>query len=116
MKRLFGLDLVRALAIILVLLSHSRNLLISFYPGLDFLKAGGFFGVELFFVLSGFLIGGILIKDIQAGFDFGILKNFWKRRWLRTLPNYYLFLIINFLAVSFFTRQLFVDARYFAFI
>jgi peptidoglycan/LPS O-acetylase OafA/YrhL len=57
----------------------------------------GLLGVDLFFVLSGFLIGGIL-------FDMGenlrrprIVMGFWLRRWLRTLPNYYLFLIINIL-------------------
>jgi peptidoglycan/LPS O-acetylase OafA/YrhL len=60
--RNFGLDLVRAVAILLVLTSHGRFLLPEF-PGKILLANGGFFGVELFFVLSGFLIGTILIKE-----------------------------------------------------
>ena len=50
----------------------------------------GISGCRFFFVLSGFLIGNIIIKK-SARFD---LKDFLKRRWLRTLPNYYLFLIL----------------------
>jgi peptidoglycan/LPS O-acetylase OafA/YrhL len=90
MDRVPGLDLLRAAAISLVLLEHQE--LIS---GLT-TPTGGL-GVDLFCVLSGFLIGGIL-------FDMGdnlrrprIVVGFWLRRWLRTLPNYYLFLAINIL-------------------
>jgi peptidoglycan/LPS O-acetylase OafA/YrhL len=56
----------------------------------------GILGVEIFFVLSGFLIGGIIIHLIQNG----RLKtprdlwHFWARRWLRTLPLYYLFFTV----------------------
>ncbi|MEZ4907056.1 MAG: acyltransferase [Saprospiraceae bacterium] len=60
-------------------------------------------GVELFFVLSGFLIGGILIKQFQNSDSLGVrsIGNFWIRRWFRTLPNYYLILIINIIFVYF---------------
>jgi peptidoglycan/LPS O-acetylase OafA/YrhL len=52
-------------------------------------------GVGLFFVLSGFLIGGILIKKIQEKpFTLGELFHFWVRRWFRTLPAYYLVLAV----------------------
>lgn len=49
-------------------------------------------------MLSGFLIGGILLKTLR-NHEFGIkeLLHFWIRRWFRTLPNYYLFLGINIL-------------------
>jgi len=90
------LDVVRSTAIIFVLMSHSRGLLVEEYPVLSFMKFGGFVGVELFFVLSGFLIGGVLSR--MGGFDFRGVKIFFLRRWFRTLPNYYLFL---FLAVLF---------------
>lgn len=85
-RRNFGLDAMRATAIGLVLLSH-------FVTDLDFL---GYYGVDLFFVLSGFLIGGILLKmlNTRGAFDFADLREFLKRRWYRTLPNYYLFLVI----------------------
>ncbi len=54
-----------------------------------------FDGVSLFFVLSGFLIGGILIKILEKQKpNFKTLINFWKRRWFRTLPNYFLILTI----------------------
>ena len=60
-------------------------------------------GVELFFVLSGFLIGGIIIKEFQNNTAFGIKQifHFWKRRWFRTLPNYYLILLLNVIIVYF---------------
>jgi peptidoglycan/LPS O-acetylase OafA/YrhL len=50
-------------------------------------------------VLSGFLIGGILLKEISQKNEFSLsqLVVFWKRRWFRTLPNYYLILLLNFL-------------------
>jgi peptidoglycan/LPS O-acetylase OafA/YrhL len=52
-------------------------------------------GVSIFFVLSGFLIGGILIKNLnQMQSKRHFLFNFWLRRWFRTLPNYFLILSI----------------------
>ncbi len=91
------LDMVRSLAILFVLLSHSRGLLASEYPIMNMLKFGGFMGVELFFVLSGFLIGKILWK-LSSDFNFINVKNFYIRRWLRTIPNYYFFLLIAIIA------------------
>ena len=91
--RIFGLDILRALAIIFVLIAHSSNLLSK-----DLTKINNHFvfdGVSIFFVLSGFLIGGILIRLIDKnGFSFYTLINFWIRRWFRTLPNYFLILIV----------------------
>lgn len=60
-------------------------------------------GVDMFFVLSGFLIGGILLREISSKDKFGIkeLAQFWKRRWFRTLPNYYLILLANYLIVRY---------------
>lgn len=66
------------------------------FPAAQPLKFGGFLGVELFFVLSGFLIGSIMLHSAS---DSRTLSSwvplFWSRRWLRTLPNYRLFLLIN---------------------
>jgi peptidoglycan/LPS O-acetylase OafA/YrhL len=99
-QRLFGLDLLRALAIGLVLLCH---LTLVFPPSLApgwFVDATflGDMGVDLFFGLSGFLIGGILLRDLDRGSSFRGLMSFWSRRWWRTLPNYYLFLGLNLVA------------------
>jgi len=97
-NRVFGLDLVRATAIILVLISHCVLLVGSGDTGIisTTFMLGGALGVDIFFVLSGFLIGGILIRNIDENKitfkDFGY---FWVRRWFRTLPNYYLILFIN---------------------
>lgn len=93
-QRIYGLDILRAFAIISVMLSHSyeyttRNFDVRYYWALvpD--------GVGLFFVLSGFLIGGILIRTVcERTFSLKELWRFWTRRWLRTLPNYYLILIL----------------------
>ncbi len=87
-SRNFGLDIIRALSIILVLLSH----LFTF----DTIELG-VWGVEVFFVLSGFLIGQILIRDFQNGITVSGILNFWKRRWYRTLPLYYAVIFIKFI-------------------
>ena len=63
-NRNFGLDIPRATAIILVLISHSRMFFTADNPNnLKFLSICGLLGVEIFFVLSGFLIGKILINS-----------------------------------------------------
>lgn len=101
-NRNFGLDLFRAIAIILVVFVHG-NFILGEYNFLDYLPIlSRIDGVELFFVLSGFLIGGIFFKSFdKQKISLSLLLNFWKRRWFRTLPNYYLFLIINVLLVQF---------------
>ncbi len=96
-SRLFGLDLLRAVAILLVLLAHTLPGGTTFPIIKPIAATFGYFGVELFFVLSGFLIGGILIRMMQRGelrTVSGVVE-FWKRRWYRTLPNYVLFLVFN---------------------
>ena len=99
--RHFWLDACRALAISVVLLSHSRHFLTPAFESASALRAGGFLGVELFFVLSGFLIGRIVWEHFErAGGGGGWLRSFWARRWLRTLPNYYLFLAVNAVLVA----------------
>lgn len=99
-KRVFGLDVYRAIAITLVVLSHGAAIAGPIFNWLPSLPLPD--GVELFFVLSGFLIGTILIRTLEDSERFGYaeLIHFWKRRWFRTLPNYYLILLINFILVS----------------
>jgi peptidoglycan/LPS O-acetylase OafA/YrhL len=95
--RLFGPDLIRATAILCVLLSHTLPGATTFAAVRGIRGVLGFIGVEMFFVLSGYLIGGILLKQLFQGALDSVagLSGFWKRRWFRTLPNYYLFLILN---------------------
>ena len=96
-KRNFGLDVVRSSAIGLVLISHGRHLLPDFH-GKNLFANGGYFGVELFFVLSGFLVGSILMNifdERRPTVTGRQIRDFWLRRWFRTLPNYFLFLLLN---------------------
>ncbi|ASW72934.1 hypothetical protein CJF12_00615 [Chryseobacterium piperi] len=97
-SRNFGLDLLRFIAIFTVLISHSISVLPEKYI---FIHKFIFDGVLIFFVLSGFLIGRIFIRDFEEGFNLKKMFHFWKRRWWRTLPAYYftilLILLLNFI-------------------
>jgi peptidoglycan/LPS O-acetylase OafA/YrhL len=83
--RLPGLDLVRAVAIAWVMIYHASLF------GLDsqdsWVVGRGWMGVDLFFVLSGFLIGGQLLRPWTRGQRPGY-RRFFARRALRTLPAY----------------------------
>lgn len=95
------LDVCRACAILLVLLSHGRIFLTPAFPEAQLLKFGGFLGVELFFVLSGFLIGRILFEKMNnANSATSWVMGFWGRRWMRTYPSYVLFVILNILIIT----------------
>jgi peptidoglycan/LPS O-acetylase OafA/YrhL len=102
-ERIFGLDILRAAAILMVVSSH----VLWIYPKSSaliptFLELFGFWGVELFFVLSGFLIGSILYQSyVSDSFSLQSVFRFLKRRWFRTLPNYYFVLILN-IGITFF--------------
>ena len=112
--RIFGLDVVRSIAVLLVVLGHSDRMLgqhWDYHPVLKTVFHTVFIfyldGVDVFFVLSGLLIGSILIKSINQSNTFGIndLTYFWKRRWYRTLPNYYLILCLNVVVWYFIQKQ-----------
>lgn len=90
--RLAGLDTLRALAIALVLMSHYHGF-VSHAPTFGFMGRIGWAGVDLFFVLSGYLIGNQLLAPAARG-DSLNLKTFFARRLLRTLPNYYAVLAV----------------------
>lgn len=94
--RVFGLDILRAIAVLLVLVGHTSQ---HFQPPAWYYwlwSPQGTLGVEIFFVLSGFLIGTIIIRLAKSGrlHSFSSLWDFWKRRWIRTLPLYFFFYLI----------------------
>jgi len=85
----------------MVLASHGRHFLTPAWKTAEIFRLGGFLGVELFFVLSGLLIGDIIwsaFKRSRTGYQWA--TRFMARRWLRTLPTYYLFLFINALLIG----------------
>jgi peptidoglycan/LPS O-acetylase OafA/YrhL len=93
MKKIPQLDAVRGLAVLLVLL-HNTNIYPSWHLGL--ISDNGWMGVDLFFVLSGFLITGILLDSKHSE---GYFKNFYARRCLRIWPLYYSALLFMFVIV-----------------
>jgi peptidoglycan/LPS O-acetylase OafA/YrhL len=116
--RNFGLDVMRVLAITLVVANHFVGNFSNADIGVFWYLA--YFGVEVFFVLSGFLIGTILVKSLDpvtGQFHFRELWRFLQRRWLRTLPLYYLLLLINYLfTASVSGMPVGFDARYLFFL
>jgi peptidoglycan/LPS O-acetylase OafA/YrhL len=100
-RRVPALDGLRGLAILLVI-PHNGNLMpAGNLPGVAHiakdLMLNGWTGVQLFFVLSGFLISGVLL-DTQDSNSY--YKSFFARRALRILPLYYGVLIVTFLVLA----------------
>src|SRR5262245_59754368 len=79
-KRLFGPDLSRAAAILCVVLSHTFPGATTFVSVKETRSVLGFVGVEIFFILSGYLVGGILLKQLFEGTVDSVrgLSGFWK--------------------------------------
>ena len=96
-RRLLHLDVLRGVAILLVLGHHPPLELDSEAVGFEFFKGwarGGWVGVDLFFVLSGFLIGTLLLQEVQQTGKLD-LKRFLIRRGFKIWPGYILFLVAN---------------------
>lgn len=120
--RLPGLDLVRAVAILWVMAFHAYAA--GLIDGEHCVIAQGWIGVDLFFALSGYLIGGQLLRPFARG-DPAQLRRFYARRLLRTLPPYAVVLALYFAAPMWreqpqiqpfwqfisFTENLFADMR-----
>jgi peptidoglycan/LPS O-acetylase OafA/YrhL len=88
------LDAIRGVAILLVIV-HNQD---ADYPSLHLqhVFANGWMGVDLFFVLSGLLITGILVDTKQSDSYF---RNFYARRCLRIWPLYYFLILFMFVFV-----------------
>jgi peptidoglycan/LPS O-acetylase OafA/YrhL len=93
-KRIPQLDAVRGIAILLVILHNESSVLPSLH--LQRLLANGWMGVDLFFVLSGMLITGILLDTKESS---GYFRNFYARRCLRIWPLYYSLIVFMFVIV-----------------
>jgi peptidoglycan/LPS O-acetylase OafA/YrhL len=77
------IDGLRAVAVLSVIFYHA---------GIGF--PGGYVGVDIFFVISGYLITGLILFDIKN--DTFSLQNFWERRILRIMPALIVVIIISF--------------------
>ncbi len=95
------LDGIRGLAIVMVMIAHFTTIIENYLkecfpvagPVFTKLALSGLMGVDLFFVLSGFLITGILLDTKSTN---GFFRNFYARRFLRIFPLYYGVLFILF--------------------
>ena len=92
-----ALDGLRGLAVVLVLGCHAALLTRGSIQGItahlvDVVLGAGWIGVDLFFVLSGFLITGILLQTKESPVYY---KSFFARRFLRIFPLYYLLIILT---------------------
>jgi peptidoglycan/LPS O-acetylase OafA/YrhL len=103
-SRRFGIDVLRTVAIICVVIAHFMPLAFTEWASTrDFFKwflAMGSLGVNVFFALSGYLIGIILMRHIASIAQFAVVKRFWVRRWLRTLPAAYVSAVISWIVAT----------------
>ena len=93
------LDGLRALAVLAVMIYHADNKLLR----------GGYIGVDIFFVISGFLITSIIIKEININSKFSFF-NFYERRFRRIIPALIIVIFFSIIASWFIlTPTSFVD-------
>ena len=84
------IDYLRAFAVISVILYHFNINIFNLQ-----IISGGFLGVDIFFVISGYLISSIIINDLKNN-KFSII-NFYERRARRILPTLFVIIIVTFL-------------------
>lgn len=98
-----GLEALRGIAVLLVVVSHLHSIIstdphfinVTPLPWVNQAFSRGFLGVDLFFVLSGFLITSLLFREGEDSLS-SKLKSFYYRRGLRILPALYALLIVSF--------------------
>jgi len=108
-RRHFGsLDGLRCLSILAVVWHHTASSHFRFA-----LASRGFLGVNLFFVISGYLITTLLLRERRRTGDIALLK-FYARRTLRIFPLYYAVLLVYVLLTAFFERDHAARSAFFA--
>jgi len=91
-NRIPSLDGLRAISVLLVIFSH------AFHDIRNYVDLGNV-GVRMFFIISSYLITGILYRDVISG-NFS-LKSFYFKRVMRTFPAFYFFIISIFIFLAF---------------
>ena len=94
LKRHIELDFVRGIALLMVMVYHfhGHDRLITWDPWRT-MASGGWAGVDLFFVLSGFLVGGLLMREWKSTGSIDGWR-FLKRRAFKIWPSYYTFILV----------------------
>ncbi|HUQ46021.1 MAG TPA: acyltransferase family protein [Gemmatimonadaceae bacterium] len=96
--RLPGLDLLRLLAVLMVFGRHMWDTPESWPAGarlfVSMWQRGGWVGVDLFFVLSGFLVSGLLFAEFRASGRISPLRFYARRAW-KIYPPYFVMLAIT---------------------
>lgn len=102
-RRLPGLDVIRVAAILLVLGRHlpmrPATVTTTTEWFLERWFQGGWVGVDLFFVLSGFLVAGLLFAELKATGRIKVLR-FYGRRGFKIYPAFYFFIAVSALVLS----------------
>ena len=96
-QRIGDIEVLRACAVLMVAFQHLNGSLTTLdAPSLPWpmLHLGGSFGVDLFFVISGFLIVTLILREKKRTDEIS-LKHFYTRRFLRIFPAYYLVLLFT---------------------
>jgi len=96
-NRNIGLDIARATCILGIFIAHTNNYAGAYTTAFNILGSLSYLMQELFFALSGFLVGNQIIKFINKSKSHHGLLHFYKNRWIRTVPFYLIFLLINFI-------------------
>ncbi len=93
-QRIFGLDFLRATAVLFVIFHHSLGYVTP--PHWVYLIGPlGSLGVEFLLVLTGYLAGRSLLQKLRREhFTSDLITTYYSRRWARTLPPYYFFMVI----------------------
>ncbi len=89
-----GLDGLRAVAVLMVLLTHAfQSVGFPDWPAVKYIARQGVIGVDIFFVISGFLITTLLVRELER--DGSVqLKRFYLRRFLRIIPAYVCLMLV----------------------
>lgn len=98
-NRYWALDVIRAFAILLVLVAHFSHMSVSDYQerqiaAISVLVGLGWIGVPIFFTLSGYLIGGLLLSELEKSGGIRVGR-FWLRRGWKIYPLFYLVVVLQ---------------------
>jgi len=95
--RNLGLDIARTLCVLIIIGMHTNNYLGPFAKVYKYLFPVGYIAQDLLFALSGFLVGKQILRYVNTSSNQSGLLKFYKNRWLRIVPLYWAFLVVNLL-------------------